>query len=149
MKKISIKNSLSVFLLVFVILTGCGVKGNPVIPSNVSQNEPIIYNLKANAADNAVILNGDFYFKNKNVGFLTLEKSELDSDGNECQKRSRVFERIGQISVKNAIQESKEYIKFTFIDNKIMKGKTYNYILLVCDDHNECRKISMVEIDVK
>lgn len=149
MKIISVKYSLLVFLVVFTSLTGCGVKGNPVVLSNATENMPIISNLKADSTDNVVIMNWDFYSTNSKINHIAIEKSEWGSAGNECKECPQTFERIGQVSVKDAKKENKEYMRFSFLDHKVQKGKTYDYRLLICDIYNECRESSVIEINLK
>lgn len=149
MKKISIKCSISIFLIVFANLAGCGVKGNPVISSSLPDNGRIVQNFKAVSAGNAVILSWDFYGKDLKINHIAIEKSELGSAGNECSECPRTFERIGQISVKEIKQENKEYSNLNFTDKKVVNGKIYNYRLLICDDYNDCRESSATEINLK
>lgn len=149
MKRISVKYRLLVLLILFANLTGCGVKGNPVIQPDVKDNAPIISNFKADSTDNSIILNWDFYGTNSKINHIDIEKSELGSAGNECRECPRTFERIGQVSVKDAKQENKEYINFSFTDHKVQRGKTYDYRLLICDVYKECRESSVIEINLK
>jgi hypothetical protein len=133
----------------FTNFIGCGVKGNPVILSSLSDNVRIVQNLKVVSAGNAVILSWDFYRKDSNVNYIAIEKSELGSAGNECSECPRTFERIGQISVKEIKQENNEYRNLNFTDKEVVNGKTYNYRLLICDDYNDCRESSATEINLK
>ncbi len=149
MKRIYVKYSSLVFLAVFANLTGCGVKGNPVIPSVVKGDAPIIRNFKADSTDNVIILNWDYHRKNSEISYIAVEKSELGGAGNECKICSGTFKRIGRVSPGNIRQDNEEYIKVSFTDNKVTKGRTYNYRLLVCDDYNECREVSAAEIKLK
>lgn len=149
MKRISVKYSSLVFLTVFAYITGCGVKGNPVIPSEVTGNVPVISNLKVESTDGTVILHWDFYSTNSKINHIAIEKSEWGSAGNECKECPRTFERIGQVSVKDAKKENKEYMKLSFTDHKAQGGKTYDYRLLICDIYDECRESSAIEINLK
>lgn len=149
MKRISVKYSSLILLVLIANLTGCGVKGNPVVLSNITENMSIISNLKADSTDNVVILNWDYYSTNSRINHIAIEKSEWGSAGNECKECPRTFERIGQVSVKDAKKENKEYIKFSFPDHKVQKGKTYDYRLLICDIYNECRESSVIELNLK
>ena len=149
MKRIFVKYSSLVLLVVFANLTGCGVKGNPVILPDVKDTAPIISNFKADSNDSAIILNWDFYSTNSKINHIAIEKSELGSAGNECKECPRTFELIGQVSVKDAKKENKEYIKFSFTDNKVQQGKTYDYRLLICDVYNDCRESIALEINLK
>lgn len=149
MKKISVRYSAFVLLAVFVTVMGCGVKGNPVIYSDVAENTHAISSFKADYTGNAVVLNWDFYSKNSKVSYIAIEKSESGSGGNECKECPGTLERIGRVSAKDAKQGNKELMKFSFTDNKVEKGKAYYYRLLVCDEYNECREKSSIEINLK
>jgi len=149
LKRVAIKYSTLFFLLVSTTFIGCGVKGNPVILSSLSDNVRIVQNLKAVSAGNAVILSWDFYCKDSNINYIVIEKSELGSAGNECRDCQRRFERIGQVSVKEIKPENNEYRNLNFTDKEVVNGKTYNYRLLICDDFNICRESSATEINFK
>lgn len=149
MKRVSIKYSIILFLLAFTNFIGCGVKGNPVILSSLSDNVRIVKNLKVLSTGNAVILNWDYYCKDSNINYIAIEKSESGSAGNECKDCPRKFERIGQVSVKEIKPENNEYRNLNFNDKEVVKGKTYNYRLLICDDFNVCRESSATEINFK
>ena len=149
MKRILLKYSSLVLLVVIANLTGCGVKGNPVILPDVKDTAPIISNFKADSADSAIILNWDFYSANSKINHIAIEKSELGSAGNECKECPRTFELIGQVSVKDAKKENKEYMKCSFTDHKAQGRKTYDYRLLICDIYDECRESSAIEINLK
>ncbi|KQC09814.1 MAG: hypothetical protein APR62_13175 [Smithella sp. SDB] len=149
MKRTFVKYSLLALLLVFANFTGCGVKGNPVVSSNVNVNVPIVKNFKADSTDNAIILNWDYYRKISGISYIAVEKSELGSAGNECKECPGTFKRIAKVLPENIRQNDEEYIKISLTDNKVMTGKTYDYRLLVCDDYNECREISATEIKLK
>lgn len=149
MKRVSIKYSILFFLLLFTNFIGCGVKGNPVILSSLSDNVRIVQNLKAVSAGNAVILSWDFYRKDSNINYIAIEKSELGSAGTECRDCPRKFERIGQVSVKEIKHKNNEYRNFNFTDKEVVNGKTYNYRLLICDDFNICRESPETEINFK
>ena len=148
MKRVSIKYSI-LFLLLFTNFIGCGVKGNPVTLSRMSDNVRIVQNLKAVSAGNAVMLSWDFYCKDSNINYIAIEKSELGSAGNECKDCPRKYERIGQVSVKEIKQKNNEYRNLNFTDKEVVNGKKYNYRLLICDDFNVCRESSATEINFK
>jgi hypothetical protein len=147
LKRVSVIFSLLTFLIVFANFTGCGVKGNPVLLKNDSDNRRIVQNLKAAVADDAVLLKWDFHGKNSKNNYIAIEKSEVGSAGNECKDCPRTFERIGQITVKELKRENKGYD--SFIDRKVTRGKTYNYRLLFCEDFNNCVENAITEINFK
>ena len=149
MKRLSIKYSILFILLLFTNFIGCGVKGNPVTLSSMSDNVRIVQNLKVVSACNAVILSWDFNCKDSNVNYIAIEKSEFGSAGNECRDCPGKFERIGQVSVKEIKQENNKYRNLDFTDKEVVNGKTYNYRLLICDDFNICRESSATEINFK
>jgi hypothetical protein len=131
-----------------ILLTGCGLKGNPVPLSAVSYQQRIVQNMKAISSGEAVILKWDFYNTDVKIKYINIERSEVGSAGNECKDCPRTFERIGQIPV-GRIMENKESNIHSFTDKKVVQGKTYNYRLMLCDNFNICLESSTAEINFK
>jgi hypothetical protein len=128
--------------------SGCGIKGNPVIASAPDPTQ-IVRNIKAVSSGDAVILNWDFYDKDFRIDYIAVEKSEAGSAGNECKDCPRTFERAGLVPVKETAQKNNEYKSLSFSDKKVVRGKTYNYRLMLCDDFNTCYESSTAEINFK
>ena len=149
MKIVPVKYSIFACLMTLILLTGCGLKGNPVALSTVPDHHQIIQNMKAASSDDAVILKWDFYDKDVKINYIAIEKSEVGSAGNECKDCPRTFERIGLVSVKEIRLENKESHTLSFTDKKVAKGKTYNYRLMLCDDSGICLEGSAAEINFK
>jgi hypothetical protein len=149
LKKVFVKYSVFACLMMFANISGCGVKGNPVILKNVPDNTQIVRNLKTAASDNSVLLEWDVYAKDLKKNYIAIEKSELSSAGNECKDCPRTYERIGQILLNEKKQESNEYSSFVFFDKKVSRGKTYNYRLLFCDEFDVCTETAITEINFK
>jgi hypothetical protein len=149
LKKVLVKYSIFVSLIIIVGFFGCGIKGNPVKATNVPYNVRIVQNLKATAFDNEVLLGGDVYSKDSKISYIAIEKSELESTVNECKDCPKTYERIGQISVKEIRKENKGYNNFSFTDKKVTHGKIYNYRLLVYDNFNTCFEKAVTEINFK
>jgi hypothetical protein len=135
--------------MTLIIFTGCGLKGNPVSLSAVSDHRQVVQNMKAVSLGNVVILKWDFYNKNVNNNYIAIERSEVGSAGNECKDCPRTFERIGQISLKGLMPEKKESSALSFTDKKVVQGKIYNYRLRLCDDSGVCLEESATEINFK
>jgi hypothetical protein len=148
LKRILVKYKLFICLIMLVNLSACGVKGNPVILSNVPDNAPIVKNMNAAAQGNNVILKWDFYDKDATINYIAIERSELGSAGNKCKDCPRTFERIGQVSVKEIKKENKGYNRLSFTDKKVTRTKIYNYRLLLCDDSNICLENAVTEINL-
>lgn len=149
MKKVLVKYSILLCLIMFANIWGCGVKGNPVIFKNVSGNTQIVQNLKAVASDNSVLLKWDIDTNDFKNNYIAIEKSELSSAGNECKDCPRTYERIGQVSLNEKKQERTEYSSFVFSDKKVSRGKTYNYRLLFCDEFDVCSESAIAGINFK
>jgi hypothetical protein len=135
--------------MMLILFTGCGLKGNPVSLSAVSDPREILQNMKAVLSGDAVILKWDFYDKDTNINFIAIERSEVGSAGNECKGCPRTFERIAQVPVKGIRPENKESNMLSFTDKKVIKGKTYNYRLMLCDDSSVCLEGAAVEMNIK
>ena len=149
MKKIPVKYSIFVCLLTLILFTGCGLKGNPVSLSAVSDQRQIVQNMKAVSSGDAVKLQWDFYDKDVKINYIAIERSEAGSAGNECKDCPRTFERIGQVPVKGIILKNKESNTLSFTDKKVVQGKIYNYRLMLCDDSGVCLEGSAAEINFK
>ena len=149
MKRVPVKYNIFACLITLIIFTGCGLKGNPVSLSAVSDHRQIVQNLKAVSSDDAVILKWNFYDKDAKIRYIDIEKSEVGSAGNECKDCPRTFERLGQVPIKGIRLENKESNIFSFTDKKVAKGKTYNYRLMLCDDSGLCLEGSAAEINFK
>ncbi len=145
MKKAPVKYSLFACLILFAILYGCGVKGNPVLIKNAAGHERIVQNLQAVHNENAVLLKWDFDGRDLKKYYIAVEKSESGSAGNECSNCPRTFNRIGKINIGDLKKEDREYNSFR--DKEVTKGKTYNYRLLICDGSNNCSEKAVTEIN--
>jgi hypothetical protein len=133
--------------MTLILFTGCGLKGNPVSLSAVSDHRQIVQNMKAVSSGHTVILKWDFYDKDTKINYIAIERSEVGSAGNECKNCPRTFERIGLVTVKGLRPENKEFNTFSFTDKKVVRGKTYNYRLMFCDDSNVCLDGAVTEIN--
>ena len=149
MKRIPVKYSVVACLMTLILFTGCGLKGNPVALSVASDHRQSVQNMKAVSSGDAVILKWDFYDKDTKINYINIEKSEVGSAGNECKDCPRTFERIAQVPVKGIRPENKESNKLSFTDKKVVKGKTYNYRLMLCDDSSVCLEGAATEINIK
>jgi hypothetical protein len=149
LKRVSVKNSIFACLTTLIIFTGCGLKGNPVSLSAVSDHQQIVKKMKAVYAYDAVILKWNFYDKDVKINYIAIERSEAGSAGNECKDCPRTFERISQLPVKGIKPENKESTILSFTDKKVAKGKTYNYRLMLCDDSDVCLEGAATEINIK
>jgi hypothetical protein len=149
LKRVPVKYNIFACLITLIIFTGCGLKGNPVSLSAVSDHRQIVQNMKAVSSDDAVILKWDFYDKDAKIRYIDIEKSEVGSAGNECKDCPRTFERLGQVPIKGIRLENKESNILSFTDKKVAKGKTYNYRLMLCDDSGVCLEGSATEINFK
>jgi hypothetical protein len=148
LKRVPVKYSIFACLMMLILITGCGLKGNPVSLSAVSDHRQIVQNMKAVSSGDAVILKWDFYDKDTKIIFIAIERSEVGSTGNECKDCPRTFERIGQIMVRG-MTENKEPNIHSFTDKKVVKPKTYNYRLMLCDGSGVCLDGAAVEINFK
>ena len=146
MKRVAVKYSIFVCLLTLILFTGCGLKGNPVSLSAMSDHRQIVQNMKAVSSGDAVILKWDFYDKYVKVSYIAIDKSEVGSAGNECKNCPRTFEHVGLVPIKGMRPENKESNTLSFTDKKVVQGKIYNYRLLLCDDSGICLEGPTTEI---
>ena len=148
MKRLPAKYSIFACLITLILFTGCGLKGNPVALSTVTDHRQIVQNMKAVSSGDAVILKWDFYDKDTMINYIAIERSEVGSAGNECKDCPRTFERVGLVSVKGIRTENKKSNTFSFTDKKVIKGKIYDYRLF-CDDFGMYLEGSTTEINFK
>jgi hypothetical protein len=149
LKKAPAKYRIFYYIILFILITGCGLKGNPITSSSVPDYQQVVKNMEAFSADGSVVLKWDFYDNSGIISNINIEKSEVGSAGNECKDCPRIFECISQISIKKPIPEDKELKSFSFTDKKVERGKIYNYRLMLCDDAGICQESSRTEVKLK
>ena len=148
MKIIPAKNSFLIILL-FIVLTGCGLKGNPVPYPAQPEKRPAIKNMEALSTEEAVVLKWNFQDEKGLIKYIGIERSEFGTPGNECKDCPRIFIRIGQVLVKEMMAADKEQRAFSFTDTNVVKNSVYNYRLMLCEDNGNCQEASTVEINYK
>ena len=137
------------YLILVIIITGCGLKANPVVLTSVIDYKNLVKNMEASIINDSVALKWDFYNKDGIINDILIEKSEIGSAGNECRDCPRTYERIGQVFVKETAREDKKYKAFNFTDKKVERGKTYSYRLILCNADDFCIEASNTEINFK
>jgi len=149
MKGISGENSFFVCLVLLFVISGCGLKANPVPIKHISDYRLIVKDMQAIPADDAVMLKWNFQDKDGKINFINIEKSEVGTAGNECKDCPRTFERINQMQIKGIVLDNKVSSALSYTDKKVIKGKFYNYRLILCDDAGICQDAAAAEIDYK
>jgi hypothetical protein len=148
LRKVLVKYSFLV-IVIFIITAGCGLKGNPVPYPTQLKSKPVIKNMEALFAADSVVLKWNLQDKDELADYMDIERSEVGTPGNECKDCPRAYGKIGQISVRGAMSADKENRALSFTDNKVVKGKIYNYRLILCDDKRFCSEASAIEINYK
>ena len=148
MKNIPAKNSLLIAVLL-IILTGCGLKGNPAPYPVTPDRKPVINNMETLSTGDTVLLKWNFQDKNGLINHIGIERSEVGTPGNECKNCPRTYTRIGQISVKAGMTADKEQRALSFTDTNVTKVKIYNYRLMLCEENGNCSEASTAEINFK
>jgi hypothetical protein len=136
-------------LVLLIIVTGCGLKGNPVASTSALDYKNLVKNMEASILNDGVVLKWDFYNKDGIINDIFIEKSEVGSAGNECKGCPRTYERIGRMSVMESAGQDKKFKTFNFTDKKVERDKIYNYRLMLCDADNFCVEASNMEINFK
>lgn len=125
------------------------MKANPApYPMIIKEEKPVIKNLEAIAAQESVILKWIFQDKSGIIHFIKIERSEIGQSGNICKDCPLTFNEIGQVSVKDGKPADKEQ-SLSFSDSKVVKGHTYNYRLMLCEENANCSEAAKTEINLK
>ncbi len=146
MKKVLVKNKIFFGLILILLATGCGLKGNPEPYASAVSMKKTEQNLSVAANENAVALTWRLQNPDGKITYMNVEKSELGSAGNVCKDCPRNFEQIGQLPVVNVKTEKNEY---QFNDPLVEKGKVYSYRLKMCEENGVCHESQTVEINYK
>lgn len=147
MKKLALKSSI-LGVLFLLVLTGCGVKGNPVRLPAIPDKRPVVENMQALSMEEAVLLKWNFQDKSGLISHMKIERSDVGQTGNECRDCPLTFTGIGRIDVEDepADQEKRE---LSFKDNQAVKGNTYKYRLMLCEENENCSEAAAAEINFK
>ena len=140
-------NSLIICLVLLFVISGCGLKANPVNMQSMTDYGLIAKDMKAASSDDAVILTWKFQDRDGKISYINIEKSEVGTAGNECKDCPRTFERINQMQIKGIVSDTKVPSVMSYADKKVVKGKIYNYRLILCDDAGVCLEASAAEIN--
>jgi hypothetical protein len=135
--------------MLMVIFVGCGLKANPEPVRSITDYKQIVKDMQAVASDDAVILKWNLRDIDGKIMYINIEKSEVGTLGNECKDCPRTFARISQMQVKGVIADSKAVNALSYTDKQVVKGKIYNYRLILCDDAGICREAAAAEINYK
>lgn len=149
MKRITGKNSFLIIVLL-AVLTGCGLKANPVPYPVVSVQKPVTENMEVLSVGDDVVLKWNFEDKNGVIDYIRIERSEVGTIGNKCKDCPRTFTGIGQIKVREEKPVDKgQQRALSFTDTKAVKGNIYNYRLMLCEENGNCSEASTAEINFK
>jgi len=144
LKKVLVKNKILFGLILILLATGCGLKGNPEPYASTVPIKKTEQNLSVAANGNAVALTWRLQNPDGKISYMNVEKSELGSAGNVCKDCPRNFEQISQLPVVNVKTEKNEY---QFSDANVSRGKVYSYRLKMCEENGVCHESQTVEID--
>ena len=149
MKRAKGKNSVFVCLMLLFVIIGCGLKSNPQATRSTPDYRLIVKDMQAIPGDDAVMLKWNFQDRDGKINYINIEKSEVGSAGNECKDCPRTFDRINQMQIKGIILDNKVPSILSYTDKEVVKGKIYNYRLILCDDAGVCQEASAAEINYK
>lgn len=149
MRETQEKNSLIVCLVLLIVISGCGLKANPSPIQHIIDYRLIVKDMQAIPSDEVVTLKWNFQDTDGKINYINIEKSEVGTAGNECKDCPRTFERISQMQIKGIALDNKVSSVLSYIDTKVVKGKIYNYRLILCDDAGYCQEASAAEINYK
>jgi hypothetical protein len=145
LKKRSAGNRITLCALCALLLTGCGLKANPVPLASAPAQNRASQALAVSAEGGAAVLNWRLESSDR-VSYTLIERSTLGTTGNICRDCPRTFEPIDRLPADSTGEKSREY---RFVDSSVGKGNTYSYRLQLCDETGVCRESQTVEIDFK
>ena len=146
MKRAKGKNSVFVCLVLLFVIIGCGLKSNPQAMRSMPDYRLIVKDMQTIPGDESVILKWNFQDRDGKINYINIEKSEVGTAGNDCKDCPRTFERISQMQIKGIISDNKVSSALSYTDKKVVKGKIYNYRLILCDDAGVCQEAAAAEI---
>jgi hypothetical protein len=135
--------------VLLVVFSGCGLKANPEAMRFMPDYRLIVKDMQAISSNETVILRWNFQDMDGKINYINIEKSEVGSTGNECKDCPRTFERISQMQIKEIKLDNKVSSALSYTDKKVVKGRIYNYRLILCDDAGLCLEASAAEINYK
>jgi hypothetical protein len=148
LRKSPVKNSFLIIAL-FILLMGCGFKGNPVSYPALPEIKPLIKNMEALSVAETVVLKWNFQDEKGYIKYIAIERSEVGTPGNECKNCPRTFAGIGRVSLNTGISADKELKALSFTDTTALKGKIYSYRLMLCTEEGTCTQAATAEINFK
>ncbi len=122
-----------------VVLSGCGIKNNPVPSVSMVDYRPLVGNIMATPQEDGVLLSWELNDKKVAIRNIYIERSQPGAAGNECPGCPQTFERMGRLRVERLLLPREQLKKMSFTDKKVEKGKMYNYRLLLCDEADVCQ----------
>ena len=147
MRRVTVKYNIAILLLTILVLTACGIKGNPVIL--LHDNSLTEEYIKAFSSNDGVTLTWNYSDEDKKIKYVAVEKSEAGSAGNECEGCPRKFEHVAEVPVRKYSQNNIESQIFRFTDKKVVRGKTYTYRLMLCVESGICSEGCTTEVKYK
>lgn len=144
MKKDLVKNKTLWIFVLFFLLSGCGLKANPVPLVSVDLPMPVADKLAAKAEENAIVLTWVLHDPAGRIRYIDIARSRLGSPGKVCKDCPVTFERIGQLRV-----DDPKKSEYSFTDSLAEKNQTYRYRLTLCDDADLCSESQTVEENMK
>lgn len=143
MKKNSAKNNILLGFLLTLLAIGCGLKANPEPKAFALSQNQIVQKLTALQVGTDVVLTLRLENTDGKIGYVNVEKSQLDGSGNFCGNCPRAFVTIGRLTFDDLKNECR------YTDSLVEKGNTYNYRIKLCDKADVCLESQTVEIDFK
>ena len=147
MRRVTVKYNIAILLLTILVLTACGIKGNPVIL--LHDNSLTEEYIKAFSSNDGVTLTWNYSDEDKKIKYVAVEKSEAGSAGNECEGCPRKFEHVADVPVRTYSQNNTESQIFSFTDKEVVRGKTYTYRLMLCVESGICSEGCATEVKYK
>lgn len=142
MKSNPVRNSLLMIVLVMVV-TACGFKGNPLPYSVKTDVKPVIKNMEVSSQNETIALKWNLQDKKGVITYIKVERSETGTPGNACKDCPRTFIGIGRIAVEKKRLENE---KLNFTDKNVVRGRIYSYRLMLCEENANCSEAATADM---
>ncbi|MHB8769740.1 MAG: hypothetical protein ACYC7J_01970 [Syntrophales bacterium] len=126
-------------LLVILIVTGCGKKGDP-LPPRVSL--PVVNDLAAGSGAEGVVLTWTIVPRTGGIGGFKILRSVTPRGADACPGCPQDHRRFRDVTLADPRLMREERGSFLYVDTAVEGGSYYSYRVAVCDGAGHCGEAS-------